>query len=368
MVSLSAVGLFQHCEQAYYYKYMQGVRRRIPDVPMRRGILVHEYLEAYYRQLLDTIGGRKAKNEYYVEQAMRAHQEALLKLQTTAQEQLAELGRIAEIIDSGDLLHQLAELPAVTTRIAQRYFAAHGRQDAVDYEVLYVEEPVTVTLTNDACSTGVVDLITRRRRDGVIHLWEHKSTISVPPTSVRLRDLQTLLYSAKVATLYDLEVDEIMWNYLRTKEPTVPDILKNGTVTTRKDLDTTWEVYADALRLTGADPMEEKYVEMRQRLAGRENSVFFPRFIATTVLSADRVLDDYIRVAERIVQRRAEWEDGDTPVMHLSRDCERCDFSPLCLATLTGGDPEALIGLRFSRRQMTVQRLRDEVIAQRAEG
>lgn len=335
-VSLSAVEAFLKCEQNYEYGWVRKLRPVVDDVAPQRGTLLHEYLQTYY-------DGLKAGDT-----AVHAHSAGLRQLETHA----VELDLAASLSFQAGRLEEAAALQSLLAdahSLSSRYFNLHGRLDADRYEVLLVEQALHMPIVTGIISTGYCDLLLRDRVHGRIWLVEHKSTWSVPDTQVRLWNLQTLLYATKLYRTRGFKVDGILWNYIRTKPPAVPDLLKSAkrpALTRRQDLDTNWETYEDAIKLHGLDPRE--YVDVRERLLPREADVYFPRFEHVIVVDPEILLSDYAVTATRIRRARWEWEQGRTrPVRTLGRHCSWCRYSKLCEAALMGGDEEDLISRLF---------------------
>jgi len=150
------------------------------------------------------------------------------------------------------------------------------------YEVLYVgRETIDAKISNTIRSRSVIDLIMREKESGLICLWEHKSTKNVPDSGLRLRDLQTLLYATVAKRKYNLDVDKVVWNYLRTKLPmqphqNKPDKYGVAAMSKAVGIDTTWEIYQQALVDAGLDP--EDYQDVRSRLYNAEYDKYYPRY------------------------------------------------------------------------------------------
>lgn len=334
-VSLTATETFRSCEQKYDYAYVRKLRPLVTDVAPHRGILIHEYLATYYAALK----GGVTPDE--------AHGAGLMTLDNHETElQLAaslyfQAGRMA---DSEAYANMLASV----TDLARRYHNIHGRADAERYEVILVEEDINMPVVAGIVSRGRLDLVLRDRITGLTWLVEHKSTVNVPDVGVRLWNLQTILYAAKLERTRGITVDGILWNYVRTKPPTVPALLKGKrpALTRRADLDTTWEVYEEEIRQQGLNPRE--YADVRERLIDRENTVYFPRFEHVIIADADLLLHDYAITATRIRRSRWEWENNRSrPVRTLGQHCSYCRYTRLCESVLVGGDEEDLIKRLF---------------------
>lgn len=332
--SLSAYKAWQRCEQNYEYSYVRRLRPIVRDLAPQRGIIIHEWLAEFYRQLQ---GGKSAE-------------EARTLALTTIQEQKPKIDAAkTTAFLAGD--HELAQeyddlLPSVV-RILGRYYHVRGKHDAQKYDVLMVEETVRVRIAPATVSTSIIDLVLRDRQTGVVWLVEHKSSGNIPDSSVRLRDFQTLLYATVLEQTRGIHVDGVLWNYLRTKEPTWPEVLKNGTLSRKANIDSTWEVYRHAIQERGLDPAQ--YEDMRLRLEGREETVFFQRHEHIIVTDPTILLADYIDTAKVVKTKRRQWEQGRArPLRSLSRDCNWCPYYRLCETVITGGDEEDIIRMRFT--------------------
>ncbi len=67
-------------------------------------------------------------------------------------------------------------------------------------------------------------------------------------------------------------VKGVIVDVLRAKLPAEPEILKNGSVSKRANIDTTLEVFTEILNRTGSDPAD--YAEILERLAGEDDGFF----------------------------------------------------------------------------------------------
>lgn len=336
-VSLSAYQVWQRCEQRYYYSYVRRLRIKDKFLAPALGRILHSYLETYYEGLRD---GMLAED---------AHTLSQLKTSERYVPELRGYANVAHMTGNDDLARELTALPALAGCITDRYYLARGRPDSLRYKILEVEKKLNLTIFEGIYSTGVTDLVTQDQDTGRINLWEHKSTQYVPPDSVRLRDFQTMLYAVKLRWKTGLVIDSVLWNYIRTKEPSQPEVLKSGYLTKRKDLDTTWEVYSRAVLDSGGDPNAPEYGDMMERLFPRELNVFFPRYEQVIVVQEDMLMDDYISEAQNMRRAVYDWSAGTKkPIRTIARDCDGCEFLRLCQAALTGGDEEDLVKMRYT--------------------
>lgn len=336
-VSLSAFQTWQRCEQRYYFSYVRRLRTREVALPPTLGRMLHEYFESYYKAVKFGMSPRDA------------HLQAGLEVSNKFIPEINSYTNTALLTGNQELAKSIQDLPSKMGRLTQRYFEVRGLPDAERYEILYVEESLKMPIWPGIVSAGVADLVTLDRETQRLNLWEHKSTENVPQNAVRLRDFQTMLYGTKLKWLHKMEVDSIIWNYVRTKEPEVPEVLKSGQLTKRKNLDTTWEMYVVTAMNNGEDPFDPRYYEMKEYLDDREETVYFPRYENVIVVDEAALMNDYIEEAQRMRQARADWEKGvSRPVKTIMRDCDYCEYFKICQAALTGGDEEDVIRMKFN--------------------
>lgn len=341
-ISLSAVKSYQRCQQLYAYRYIERIQRKGRVTALELGSIVHNYMDEYYGLLkLGAVSG------------LEAHETSLERLAAKWQPQLKKLSQAAFMAGEEATAKEMQELYARAESICCRYFAARGSSDAERYKILHVELQLETDLVGGKLRTrGYTDLIAQDQNTGRVSLWEHKTAKNVPEPGTRLQDLQTLLYAEQLAQLHDIRVDEVIWNYLRTKEPTVPKLVYQGKKNERMEIgesiDTTWEIYAAACLANGQDPESEIYAPLKERLSGRELTAFFPRWPQVIVADSTVLLRDYARTGLEIRRFRERVASGTVkPIKTLEMHCGFCEFSKLCQAEIMGGDTEDLKRLNF---------------------
>jgi hypothetical protein len=333
-VSLSSVKLFRACEEAYYNRYVRRLQRVDKATYLIVGSLIHDYLKGYYSRLKDGDAAQHAHVEAFTE--VINSNAASLKADLEASFASGNEKRVAELQQVIPSLHS----------IIPRYYTLRGKSDAERYIILAVEEPLKAKVGVGIRNTSVLDLLTEERWSGRVSLWEHKSAASIPDSDVRLTDLQTVLYKPLAEARFKRTIDTVTWNYLRTKLPAVPDLLKAGALTRRQDLDTTWPTYAEAIKTHNLD--EQDYVEMKERLANRELEAYFPRFELPFMADAKLLLRDYRTTAQLIRARERSWaEKKSTPVRNFSFSCGRCEYLPICKAVLMGGEVNDVVRIKY---------------------
>lgn len=334
--SKSAFETFQDCEQKFFYSNVRRLRPRVKAVAPQKGIIIHEYLDSYYTTLMH--GGT----------ADDGHSAGLTRIagQTEMVERLIEAA--LSVGDDKEAL-EYSSLLSTINRIVLGYFETRGRADADRYDILLCERRIIVKIGPGIQSTSFIDLVAGDRVTGRAAIWEHKSTTSVPDDGIRLRDLQTILYKT-VLQATDAAIPpigEIVWNYLRTKEPATPHQNKNGVFSRSIGLDTTWSTFRQAVIDAGQDP--DDYADVQARLQDHETTVFYPRFEQIILAEPKMLLHDYVVEAHRAEALVDEWKRGiSQPVRRLTRGCSFCSFKNVCHVAILGGDPEDVIRMRFT--------------------
>lgn len=326
-VSLSAIQNYRQCQQKYYYGSVERLRRKDKAIPLLLGTLIHDYLEQYYQAIKRSAKRPRSK-----------HVSAQMFVSTKHGPSLKRMAARARTAGANDLAHEYSGMLSLAGHITDRYFETRGESDAEEYEILLVEEWLNLPLLKGVMSNGKLDMVTRHRRTKRVHLWEHKTSSNIPSNDYRLRDLQTTLYNHKLTELGLIKqpIDAVLWNYFYTKEPTVPEVLKSGGLTTRANLDSTWEVFAGEINRLRLDAND--YQEQRQRLEGREETHYFPRYEQILLADPDILLGDYLQTVREIRRSRRAWQEGTRkPVRNLSLGCDWCEFARLCNAALLSG-------------------------------
>lgn len=199
-----------------------------------------------------------------------------------------------------------------------------------DWRVQKTEGLVRTQLTPKIEFEGHYDLLVAQRS----RLWlvDRKTHKEIPTAEERFNNFQLLLYVEAWNREHKRSdyVDGIIWDYLRTKAPTIPQVLKSGAALTRRaDLDTDVFTYRKAIRDNGFD--ENAYVPYLRELEKRSVDRFYQR-VPLPVPSKEMtktVIDEFTHTAEMI--RTAKHFPRN-----MTRNCTRCDFFKLCNAELSG--------------------------------
>lgn len=223
--------------------------------------------------------------------------------------------------------------PTICRNIMEGY-EYHWRKEEEHWEVIAVEEEFSVELPHGH--------IFRFKVDGIITdewgMWllEHKSHKTLPDDNYRFIDLQTARYVWALKKL-GYPIDGVLWNYIRTKEPSKPKLTQKGVLSKAK-LDTDLFTFVQGLKELGIDPREHRDVILALK---RHNS--FLRRVKTPKpdLISKTLIKEIVTVADAI-------ERGSEPTRSIDRSCVyMCSYMDICMTELYGGDAKQIISSRY---------------------
>lgn len=317
-VSHSKVKTWRRCRYLYHMKYVKKLRRKVKGRPLQFGSFVHEAIEEYQKS-----GNFKKTIKKFN-----------LEIEKVFDEERAALGLDRLVEDATAVTHGYLETWA---------------DDGLTYKV--VEAEVEIPLVDGIVFVGKVDAIVEDS-EGYIWIFERKTCKTIPEEDIRLTDIQTVMYwwavpnmTLKVGKrIYRFkDIRGIIWDYVRSKAPSIPEPLKKGGFS-RANIDTTWGVYKQALLDNGLDP--DDYEDMRQKLAGKEESFFRRIKLPYSKSMQDQVVRDFKETAMemRILH-------GIAMDRNLDFTCSFCDFKNPCVAELRGSDIDLMLKKDYEVRK-----------------
>jgi hypothetical protein len=294
---------FGRCPKAAQYKYYERLKKRIMnerDKPLHRGTWMHTLMQEYY-------AGRDWK-------AMHR--------------KLSD--KFGELFDEErDALGDLPRECAALMRSYLWHYGANKTDPFHGWTVKAVEQTLECSWPDGrGIYRGRVDLLV----EDEYGFWivDHKTHKNLPDLGIPVRGF--------------------IWNYIRTKVPSTPDIAYAGTPRERlstASLDTDWPTYYLGIKALGRlnDPIAvAKMAQLKsQRWAPGEpqTSTFFRR----EILEKDsdmvaRVVGSAMRT--RDAMHGYHWDDPETVERTVDRSCGWCDFNKLCTTELFGGNAAAI--------------------------
>jgi hypothetical protein len=299
-VSQSKVKTYRRCHAAYHNKYVEQLRRKLIKRPFKFGRIVHECFE-------DTANGGE-------------FQDTLDRLEQ-------EEGKLfkQEIEEYGDILDDvrviLTDYFDYWGEKSIRYVRIKGKSSEFVFEV---------DIAPGIILTGKIDNIGKTPND-LRWLVEHKTGKNMPNEDHRWRNLQSSVYT-KVIDMVGLKpVDGTMWDFIRSKPPSAPKILKSGDPSTR-DIDSLPTKINEWLAEQGIVD-KEAHASLITRAKNNRSHYFARDFSPTKPRVIERLWDDFIDTAVEMKKNH-----GKVREMNIDRHCEWCEYEALCRAELTGGD------------------------------
>lgn len=300
--SHSKVRTWRRCPKSFDYKYNQSLTRKVAPGALTRGVVFHEMLDSVvmgtdWNTPLDEY--KKVYNGLWAEEA--------------------EQYMPPEELES--LFHR---------------YRAKWAGDGLDFQG---KSEITVEVEHRGLKfKGIIDKLPLDKEK---RLWvmDHKTHKILPDENARFSDLQTVLYYWAVRE-NGTTPDGVLWDYVRTKPPAIPEVLKSGGLSKRANMDTDYETYMKAIQENNLNP--EDYSDM---LAKVKNNIFFKRVYLPkpNEQMIQNVVADFFDTAQEIV-------DAKRYPRNMSRDCKSCSYYQLCSAEVRGLDTDFIVKQMFNKK------------------
>jgi ATP-dependent helicase/DNAse subunit B len=312
-LSFSKVKQFRRCKKKYHYKYVQGLKKRKAGIALRRGSWLHECLETHYRDGNWKIGYNNYKKENW--------------------DKLFDEEKIEE-----------KDLPDEIQRIMEGYLRLYEEKEK-ELKIVAVEQDFKIRIPGTPIVlVGIIDLLAYD--DMGLWVIDHKTVKRVPDEELRLTDLQLSLYywvMTQIKKEMNIPVDKIagvMFNYLRTKTPTIPQELKRGGLSKNKRIDTDYYTYYNTILEHELDPND--YVDILNHV---KNNKFYER---KRLPKSNHLIRSFVK--ELLYTGEEILKNNHYP-RNPHRDCSwDCDYKNLCIADLHGHDTKFMIEQEFEKR------------------
>ena len=311
-VSQSKVNEFRKCEQSYKYHHVERIERKGKPRPLKFGTIIHKMAEA-------DAGGRDPFDEL----------EKIAKVEEKMFRQEREA--YGEIVQDVEWI-MTSYFEFWKTRPAEKmtYIEIDGRR---------AEHPFELDLGDGIGCKGTIDAVVMFKK--MRWLGEHKSHKQFPNTDHRWRNVQSAVYQRIMKLLGWPPVEGILWDYIRSKAPTRPQLLKSMEVSER-DLDSLPIAVTETIRKYAREhKFDGEWVKRNINKLVDEQRKRMPTWfqrIATPVKKPveDHIWNDFIATA-----RKMRDTDFTKPVTrNIAKHCDWCQFEPLCRAVMQGSDED----------------------------
>lgn len=245
-----------------------------------------------------------------------------------------------------EIREDLGDLPNECSRIVRSYLRTYA-SDSARYRVVDTELDEIVTLPNGLRLQIIIDKIVEDVVDGGLWIFDYKTRKSFSDSQTIMRDPQLALYYWGVEHMGYKPLRGAVMDEIRTKAPAIPELLKSGGLTRRKNIDTDVYTYMSAIRQQELDPTD--YQEILTLIATNQKDRFFRR---TSMPKDPPVVRTVLREAVETAQDIQYAERHNRFPRSADYTCEHsCEFRDLCLVELYGGDGSSLIKMNFNQRR-----------------
>lgn len=310
----SMLKTFRRCPKQAEYKYYHRLKPKMLPSPLKRGKWVHAILETYHQ------GG----------DWLKLHRQYSAEFNEMFDEEKDYYG----------------DLPREILGIMKSYIW-HYKNDPWKY--VDVEFTLEAELPDGSIYRGRVDALVENQ----FGLWlvDHKTHRTLPDFNDRLLDTQSALY-LWAAREQGLEVQGFIWNYIRWKAPSTPQLLKDGSRLSKRAVDTDYPTYVRALKKYKEENPNFKILpEYKERANYFKSQRYVPgepqtsTFFRRDILEKDeelleRVLQGNFRTAQRL--HEYDFSNPDQVERTVDRSCNFCTYRDLCTAELIGGNVDLL--------------------------
>lgn len=302
------------CPNQAKYKYAQRLKPNILGKPLRRGTWMHYLLEEHH-----------AGRDWRAKHAQLSN-------------------KFAELFDEEKDFY--GDLPTECLLLMESY-VWHYKADP--WTVLETEYTVEAEFPDGVLYRGKVDALIENQHG--MWLIDHKTHGQLPDHTFRLLDAQSALY-LWAARKMGLPVQGFIWNYLKTKPPAKPTLLKDGSRLRARMGETDYVTYTKALkqlkeergyRITRANVEFAAMLKGHRYVPGEPQlSPFFRRDILE---KDDAMLKRVASAAYHTSKRMHSYPFHQEAIVERSvqNDCSKfCSYRDLCTTELIGGNTQFL--------------------------
>lgn len=330
IVTPSDVQSFLRCRRAWHYSSSNRMslhRQGMPTPALNIGSNVHYALAMQWR-------GRnwlEACNEHY-----------MMTKESIASHYLEVVGTPMSYEEERLLSEQRMECQ----RLLEAYFARYGTDNPTKpYRIVASEITFRIPIDEvlDLWLMGTIDRVCIDNDGNVLPL-EIKTYRQTPKRENWSYNFQTHSYALALSRLIRQPVRMALYDGVRKKGPTEPQILKSGAVS-RKWIDTTYDEYIRCVRSAHRGKVPVEYSDILNRLRARDRSpmnAFVTRFRIPLLASALEQTEDALIIAAR--------EMAHSPTIIPTKDwqgCPMCRLKDLCDAEYAGEDLTPLIAMNY---------------------
>ena len=311
----SMMKTMRRCPKQFEYKYIQRLKPKVLGRPLRFGTWMHALLEADYKG----------------EDVQAVHARFTKEFAGYFDEEKEELG----------------DLPRDVWRTYLSYKWHYANDPWIVHDVEFTLE---VTLPDGNLYRCKLDMLIENQYG----LWivDHKNHKTLPRLDFRILDAQSALY-IWAALKNKIPVQGHIWNYLVSKPPHQPVVIKSGARFSEKGLGSTdYPTLVRAIKKHGFDPND--YAHLLRRLRGER---YVPGAMQTSSHFRRDILEKTPGMLKRVAneaftthirQNAYRWDKVGSIERVPDRSCGfSCSYQDLCTMELFGGQTAQLRRQRY---------------------
>jgi hypothetical protein len=206
------------------------------------------------------------------------------------------------------------------------------------------EHQFEIEVETDITFTGRLDFLcqTKGGRTTLRWLGEHKTFNQLPNEDHRWKDLQSAVYFRAIDMLGWIgkhHLDGVCWDYIHSKPPKQPQLLKKGGLSTRK-LNTLPSVIVRAARENNV-PIKD-VTDLLDHAEEHRHEYFKRIYTPINQEVVDYNWNGFLDTAHEILDNR-----GKNTQQTIGRHCEWCDYEAICRARMLGHDADFVIETQY---------------------
>lgn len=347
---------FKECRRRWDFGSLsrQAIEPNRPAIALWFGTGIHHALEMYYSNEPFNDGDKELSMASDPYKCVDLHWRDWCK---------KEIARIEEsqVALWDEQKEELQKMVELGSGMLQNYITWAAKEDSSTAngfkEVLYTEREFEVPLLNDDGSlfifkdgndqqwaiflVGRLDMVVKDFED---RLWilDHKTSKDRLDPEILTLDDQMTLYLWAVQQIIGSPLEGCYYNVLRKKLPSEPQMLKSGGLSKSKMIDTTYDVYLQAIFDNGLDPAD--YEDILDYLVNKDCGFFTRAKVHRNKHEID--------MAGRMLRMEAiDMLNAPYIYPNPTRDCKwKCDYMPLCIAMNRNDDVAFMINSMYRPR------------------
>ena len=207
--------------------------------------------------------------------------------------------------------------------------------------------------SNQFYYSGTVDGLVWNSRTGEYWLLEHKTCRSLEERAqLLINDPQATAYLWAMGEIMGVPLAGIYYNLIRKKEPTVPNTLKNGTLSTRKDMDTSPRIFNRTVyRNHGVEAPESRYASFYDDLVTTPSKFVRRVPVRRTASQLTQFARDLYAIGSEMTDRTQAIYPNETWA------CPSCLFREPCATMFLGADYETQLANDYRQKEHNHERV-----------